>query len=253
MKAEYKRVPALDKCFAILDLLAKEGRQLGVSEFAKALNINKSTVFNMVYTLADLGVLENGGKKFGFGTRMFVLGKAAGEGSGLIKTVHPFLEQICHETNLTAFLGMRSGAKAIILDKAEAPVDLKISSDVGMRLSLLAGAGGKALLSQLSDREIENILSKNKLKKFTRYTCTDKKKYRDSIMKVREEGIALDREEYLEGIIAVAVPLNAPQKDVQAAIWAVGLRRPVNEEEFSRFCDLMKEMAEQINVRFAMA
>ena len=253
MKAEYKRVPAVDKCFAILDLLAREERPLGVSEIAKALHINKSTVFNMVYTLTDLGVLENGNKKFRFGARLFVLGKAAGEGSGLINTVHPYLEQISKRTNLTAFLGIRSGMKAIILDKAEAALDLKISSDVGMRLPLLAGAGGKALLSQLSDQEIDDILSKNNLKKFTRHTCIDKKAYRGSIMKVREEGIAFDLEEYLEGIIAVAVPLNAPAQGLQSAIWAVGMRRQVSEKALSRFSELLKEMARQINVRFSMS
>ncbi|MFZ0447623.1 MAG: IclR family transcriptional regulator [Desulfatiglandaceae bacterium] len=252
MIAEYKRVPALDKCFAILDLLAKEGRPLGISEIANALAINKSTVFNLVYTLTDLGILENGNKKFRFGTRLFVLGKASGEGSGLINTVHPYLEQISQATNLTAFLGMRSGMDAVIVDKAEAAVDLKISSDVGMRLSLLAGSGGKALLSQLSDQEIDDILSRNELRKFTPYTCTDKKRYRELIMKVREEGIAYDLEEYLEGIIAVAAPLNAPGKDLQAAIWAVGMRKQVSEKELSRFSDLLKESANQINVRFSM-
>jgi IclR family KDG regulon transcriptional repressor len=71
-------------------------------------------------------------------------------------------------------------------------------------------------------------------------------------MKVREEGIAYDLEEYLEGIIAVAAPLNAPGKDLQAAIWAVGMRKQVSEKELSRFSDLLKESANQINVRFSM-
>ncbi len=252
MKVSYKQVPALDKCFSILELLAKEKRPLGVSEIAKALRINKSTVFNIAYTLTDLGVLEEVNKKFRFGNRLFVLAKASGEGSALINTVRPFLVKISQETNLTTFLGIRSGMKAIILDIAEAAVDLKISSEVGMRLPLLAGAGGKALLSQLSDQEIDRILSENKLRKFTPYTCTNKTKYRESIMKVREEGIAFDLEEYIEGIIAIGVPLKVPWKDLQAAVWAVGMRQQVSEKDLSRFASFMKRMANQINLRFSI-
>ena len=48
----------------------------------------------MVYTLTALGVLENGDNGFSFGTKFYVLGKVANQGSELIHTVHPFLENI---------------------------------------------------------------------------------------------------------------------------------------------------------------
>ena len=57
MKIAFKRVPAIDKCFAILDLFARIKKPLGISEICKALGFNKSTVFNMVHTLDDLGIL----------------------------------------------------------------------------------------------------------------------------------------------------------------------------------------------------
>ena len=71
MTSGFKRVPALDKCFDILDFLANSSKAPGISEISKALGYHKSTVFNIVHTLVDLGVLEREPEnKFRFGTRL---------------------------------------------------------------------------------------------------------------------------------------------------------------------------------------
>jgi len=54
MPNEFKKVPAIDKCFTILQLLAKSKQALGISEISKQLALNKSTVFNIIYTLKDI-------------------------------------------------------------------------------------------------------------------------------------------------------------------------------------------------------
>jgi len=253
MKREFKRVAAVEKCFRILNLLAAAEKPMGVSEISRALTLNKSTVFNTVHTLCELRILEtHSASKLWFGTDLYLLGKAAGRGSELIQTVHPFLQKINKETKLSAFLGIRSGQMAVLLDKIDDAFDIKISSEVGMRLPLLVGAGGKALLSQLPDAEIDRILSVNKLRKFTPFTCVDKAAYRQSILQVREEGIALDREEYIEGVVAFAVPLKTQRKGLQAAIWAVGLKRQVTEELVTELSELLKGIADEINLRFSL-
>jgi hypothetical protein len=98
MSLNYKRVPALDKCFSILGLMAEANRPFGFNEIVKNLGLNKSTVFNILHTLNDLGVLEKGPDAlFRLGPRLFVLGNAAAGGSELIQTVHPYLETINRE------------------------------------------------------------------------------------------------------------------------------------------------------------
>ncbi|MCP3950728.1 MAG: helix-turn-helix domain-containing protein, partial [Desulfobacterales bacterium] len=59
MPPAFKKVPAIDKCFAILDLLARTREPLGISDISGKLDLNKSTVFNIVHTLQGLNVLEN--------------------------------------------------------------------------------------------------------------------------------------------------------------------------------------------------
>ena len=250
MTTELKRVPAIDKCFAILKLFSRVKKPLGVSEISKALNFNKSTVFNILHTLDTLGILEksrNG--KFVFGTQLYILGRAAGKGSELINAVHSYLEEINQKTKLSAFLGIRAGITAVIMDKVDTAFDIKIYSEIGMRMPLLAGAGGKALLSQLTDSELDDILSKNKLKKFTPNYCSNKKNYKVMVKKVRYNGVAVDREEYIEGIRAIAVPLMLNRSDVQAAIWTVGLKRQIKDGDISRYSVYLKKISKEIETK----
>ncbi len=252
MKPEFKRVPAIDKCFAILDLISRAKVPLRVSEISEALNYNKSTVFNIAHTLDDLDVLEKSlDGKFQFSLQMYVLGKAAGRRSGLISAVHPYLEKINQETKLSAFLGIRSEVSAIIVDKADSAYDIKINSEIGMKIPLLAGAGGKVLLGQLSEAEVDDILEKNELKKFTPNSCINKKSFKVMIEKVRREGIGIDREEYIEGIRAFAVPLNSSSTGTQIAIWAVGLKRQIPNEAIPKLSDYLKAMAKEIELKLS--
>ena len=251
MTNEFKRVPAIDKCFAILQLFAESKHALGISEISRKLELSKSTVFNIIYTLEDLQILEQcRDGKFQFGTRLYLLGNETGKRSELIQTIHPYLVRINRETKLSAFLGFRSDLQAIVIDKADAAYDIKISSEVGMHLPLLAGAGSKALLCQLQDEEIDQILDENPLKRFTSKTCVDRIRFKQEVLKAREEGIAFDDEEYIEGVVAFAVPLKTHRNDLQVAIWAVGLKHQVSSESIAEISQFLLNVAGEINLRF---
>jgi IclR family KDG regulon transcriptional repressor len=207
-----------------------------------------------MHTLLDLKVVERGaGGHFQLGTQLYVLGSAAARRSGLIQTVHPYLVQINHETKLSAFLGIRSGLHAVIIDKVDDAFDIKISSEVGMRLSAFAGAGGKALLSALPNDEIDQILADAVLKRYTPQTINDKAAFKKVLLKTRQEGIAFDFEEYIQGIVALAVPLNTARNDLQAAVWAVGLSQQVSGDKIVAFAAFMKRVAAEINSRLGAA
>jgi DNA-binding IclR family transcriptional regulator len=252
MPNNFKKVPAIEKCFAILQLLAKSRQGLGISEISRLLELNKSSVFNIIYTLKHLGILEqHRDGKFHFGTLLYLLGNSTGGRSDLIQTVHPFLEKINRETKLSAFLGIRSELQAIIVDKVDTAYDIKISSEIGMRLPLLAGAGGKALLCQLPDQEIDRIITGNELTPYTSKTCTDGNKFKKDVFRIREDGIAFENEEYIEGVVAFAAPINAYRQDLQAAIWTVGLKHQVRPENISGISEFLKKIAAEINLRFA--
>ena len=65
----------------------------------------------------------------------------AGKRSALIQTAHPYLETINEKTKLSAFLGLRSDRRAILIDKVDSAYGIKVSSEIGMQMPILAGAG----------------------------------------------------------------------------------------------------------------
>jgi DNA-binding IclR family transcriptional regulator len=253
MSLNYKRVPAVDKCFSILELMAEAKRPFGFNEIVRNLGLNKSTVFNILHTLNDLDVLEKGPDGlFRLGTRLFILGHAAAAGAELIQTVHPYLETVNRELRLSTFFGILSDREVIIVDKADSAHRIKISSEIGMRIPLFAGVAGKALLAQLSETEIDRILSESRIKQYTPGTIIDKNLYKKNIMAVKETGIAYDREEYIEGLIAVAVPIKTYRENLQSAIWTVGLKQEFRDDAMTRIVKFLLNTAEEINSRFSM-
>jgi len=250
MPPAYRRVPAIDKCFAILESLAQSKEPMGISDLSGNLDLNKSTVFNILHTLADLNVLENHPDgKFGFGSRFYTLGEMTGKRSALIQTAHPYLRMINEKTKLSAFLGIRSDLHAILIDKVDSAYGIKVSSEIGLRMPALAGAGIKAMLSQLSDEEIDEVLARAELKRFTPYSITRKGAYKKEILEVRKQGIAYDRQEYIEGMVAFAIPVNANRRDLQTAIWAVGLARQVADSSIPELTELLRGISQDINCR----
>ena len=250
MPPAYKTVPAVEKCFAILDLLSKSENPLGISDVSKLLNLNKSTVFNMLYTLIDLNVLDaRSDGKFGFGPRFYMLGNAAGKRSELIQIVHPYLEKINRETKLSAFLGIRSDLRTVLIDKVDAAHHIRISSEIGMQMPVLAGAGIKAMLSLLSLQQVDELIEDVEYKPYTPRSIASKSLYKDEIDRVRKEGIAFDREEYIEGMVAIGVPLKNSSNNIQSAIWVVGLVQQLPQEDVPVLAALLKEISIEINQR----
>ncbi|MCX7856424.1 MAG: IclR family transcriptional regulator [Deltaproteobacteria bacterium] len=248
MENKFKKVPAIEKCFKILEALAKSEEPLGISDISKKLGINKSTVYNIIYTLAALHVLNclpSG--RFSLGTLFYTLANMASRKSNLIQLAHPYLEFIKNESGLSVFLGVRSGAQAILVDKVEADHGIKLSSDIGLTMPPFAGAGIKAMLSQLSEDKIEELLEKTELRKYTEKTIIDKDKFKSELLRIKKEGIAYDFEEYIEGMIGLSVPIETGSKNVQSAIWVVGLKSQLPNEKIDEIVKMLLSVAKEIN------
>jgi IclR family KDG regulon transcriptional repressor len=253
MSLNFKRVPAIDKCFSILTLMSEAKRPFGFNEIVRDLGLNKSTVFNILHTLSDLNVIEKGlDGHYRLGPRLFALGNSAAGGSELIQTVHPYLESINQEFKLSAFFGILSGREVIIVNKADRAHRIKISSEIGMRIPVFAGVAGKALMAQLPEKEIDGILLDVRPKRYTPNTIVDRADLKAEILAVKERGIAYDSEEYIEGLLAAAVPLKTCREDLQAAIWIVGLKQELGKAALKRVSKSLLDMAEEINHRFSM-
>jgi DNA-binding IclR family transcriptional regulator len=242
MSAPYK-APIVKKAFSILRLLSKSDRGMTLSDLARQLSIGKSTVLGIVSALEDVGAVsrDEATKRYTPGLTLFELGRAVDARIDLKDVARPHMEELMEKTGESVFLGARSGNSVTILDTIESTKDLKITAPVGTRIPLLAGAIGKAFLASLpADR-----VRVGKLRRFTSNSITDPEQYLREVEKARRDGYALDDEEYIRGVRAVAVIISNGDSRT-SAIWVVGFTPSMSDENMLRIAKETKRTAAAI-------
>jgi len=117
-------------------------------------------------------------------------------------SARPFLKRLLAAVDETIFLGIREDETIKVLDILEPEKEFKISSSVGLRMSLVAGAAGKIFLSAMSDKEVVEAISQRGLRKYTENSIVDVDLFLREIEKTRAQGYAVDLEEYMKGVRA---------------------------------------------------
>ena len=143
---------------------------------------------------------------------------------------------------------MSNGEHVTIIDIVTPPQDLKITSPIGTVIPLLAGAVGKVLLAGLEEHKASEIIRLEVLKKYTRFTTTNRKAYLQELKQVRSEGYATDDEGYILGVRAVAAPLD-DVAHLMAAIWVVGFKASLDDNKMKVLAAETKLAADAISRR----
>lgn len=216
---------AVKRAFQILELVCRSEQGLTLSDLSRQLEISKSTVHGIAAALEDTGavVRDPRSRRYAPGLTLFKLGRAAYSRITLRDVARPYIEELGERTEESVFLGVRHGERVFILDIVESMQDLKITSPVGTRIPLLAGAAGKVFLSCMTDEKAERIVRERGLVRFTDNTVTDPERYLMQVREVRARGYATDDEEYIAGVRAVASPIVA-EDGLASAIWVVGFK-----------------------------
>lgn len=217
-------VPAVDRALRILNAFKNGQAEYGVSELSRALDLNKSTVHNILNTLARHNFLEQNPAthKYRLGPGLAELGDLAGQRRDVRQAAHPFLAELTEATGETAYLGIFENDGITVIDKVEPPGELKITVSIGQRLPFCAGCLGRAFLAWMSEAEVDRLLASPGLRKFTDTSITDPTAYKASLAPVRRRGYAVDdTEEYLGGVWAVSAPIRDAE-GVVAALTVVG-------------------------------
>ena len=115
-----------------------------------------------------------------------------------------------------ASLAILRNDKVIYIDKIDTPGGLSLTTYVGFATDPHAAAGGKVLLSELSPQEIADIYRGKPLTVYGKNTITSVDRLLEELEKVRNQGYAIDDEEYYEGVRCVAAPIRAGGEIVAA-------------------------------------
>jgi IclR family transcriptional regulator, KDG regulon repressor len=224
--------PSVQKAFRILHAVADSSAGVGVSELSKKLKIGKSTVHGIAAALEELGILVRDPvqKKYTLGYTLVELGRKVYARWELREVARSAMQRLMQAVGETVFLGIMNGDHATILDVVESQNAMKITSPPGTRIPLLAGAAGRVFLAQLEQKHAKEILEKMGLPRYTAKSVTDAKQFLREIEETRRNGFAVDDEEYIPGVRAIAAPVPSPSLS-PAAVWVVGFTSTVTDQK----------------------
>jgi DNA-binding IclR family transcriptional regulator len=132
-----------------------------------------------------------------------------------------------------------------VLDIVESRQDLKITAPIGTTIPLFAGAVGKVFLAWMEEEQTEKIIRSKGLARFTENTIVDPELYYQELRSVRKMGYAVDDEEYILGVRAVASPIMGLGQ-LMSAIWVVGFKASLDEKKMKAIIGETKKAAEAI-------
>jgi len=242
--------PSVKKAFAILSAVSSAKDGMGVSDLAKKLNMPKSTVHGMTSTLEELGAVLRDplSKKYKLGFTLLEIGRSAYSRIDLQTSARPVTEELMERTQTSVFLGILNWGQVTILDVVESRQGLNITAPIGSTIPLFAGAVGKVFLAAMPDDQTARIIKSKGLPRFTDNSILDMDLYFSELNQVREKGYAVDDEEYILGVRAVASPLMGLGQ-LRSAIWAVGFKASLDEKKMQTLTAETQKAAKTISRR----
>ncbi len=203
-----KAVPSVDRALNLLELLASAPAGMSLSMISRRLEIPKSSAYYLVTTLAKRNfVRRSAGRhiyQLGMNTMPFAADVCAE--SDLKKLCSPHIQALSRKLGMVAQVGVREGAEVRIIDRAEIP-GVRLGSWIGRHLDLHCTAIGKALISYLTDPEVENLIASRGLPRHNQNTLCSVELLRTQFAETRRLGFATDDEEHELGIRCVASPV----------------------------------------------
>lgn len=248
-KSNTNFIQSVDRALRILEVFKDNDKELGVTEIAKILDLNKSTAFGLLTTLENRGYveqnLENG--KYHWGFKLMELGFASYESIDIVQIARPELRELSDKFKETVHIVVRDKSEVVYIDKFVGGNDaVGVVSRVGKRNPLYCTGVGKCILAFMDESEVDKVLSQP-LKKYTKNTVTDVDLIKKELIKIREQGCSFDREEIELGLCCVAAPIKDHTGKVVAAISLSGPSIRMSKEKINSICSPVKDAANRIS------
>jgi DNA-binding IclR family transcriptional regulator len=202
--------PAL-RLFALLEVIAGRNQRFSLQELVEETGLPKPTLHRMLAQLESAGLLqrEGDGRHYGTGLRLRRLAENLLFNDTCHGARHAVLRRLVEEIGESCNLTALSGGEVVYLDRVETAAPLRFYLQPGSRVPAHCSASGKLFLARMSPSQRRRLLGHAPLERYTDRTVTDLDALEAELQKVRRDGYAIDNEEFLPGLLCVAVPVQA--------------------------------------------
>ncbi|MEJ2376488.1 MAG: IclR family transcriptional regulator [Pseudolabrys sp.] len=241
------------KAVAILETMATAKRPLSVAELCVLLGLPKPTAHRIVRMLESESLLqrEPGTRRLVPGARLVRLGLELVTTSMQQAPRRAILEALSQQVGETCNFGVMAGSHVVYIDRVEAAWPFGLRFEPGSRVPLHCTSIGKLFLSQFSPRKRALMLESIELHPYTDNTITDPAKLEQELQKIRRSGASIDNQEFLAGVVCVAVPVHGPNGQPVAAIAVSAPAVRMTVEKATQHVPLMKAAATRLSSTIA--
>jgi DNA-binding IclR family transcriptional regulator len=237
-----------ERSLRLLSILADSGRPMSLADLVAELGLPKATVHRLCGQLLACGFVSRDVNE-----RDFVVGPALRK-LALDTLNHGSLRGLRHEvlSTLVAQVGetcnftTMDGARVLYLDRVEAPWPWRLTLDVGAHVPLHCTASGKLFLAFMDEPRREAMFRTLNLQAITPHSITTTDALRQACAVIREQGYASDREEFVIGLVAIAVPVRDKLGEVRAALAVHGPTGRLPLEQALLRLPALREAAERM-------
>lgn len=240
------------KALGILEAVSDSAHPTSITEIAALLGLSKPTGHRIATALEEMGFLkrEPAGRRLIEGDRLVrlafnVLAAAAARGSR-----HGILEGLAATTGETCNLGVVLGNQVTYIDRVETHWPLGLRFEPGSRVPMHCTALGKMFLSQWSAKQQESFFAATPLVRYTDNTITDAEQLRRELARIRRESVSTDNQEFMSGVVCVAVPVSRPGGRMCAGIALSAPQARLTIERAREFVPVLREAAKRLSHSF---
>ena len=183
--------------------------ELGISEIAAEMDLNKSTTFGLVNTLMSYGFLEQmpETRKYRLGLSLLEFGNLVLSRIDIRREAREACFPLAAKYHATVHIATHIDGEVIYIDKIDKGDSLISISNVGKKVPMHCCGVGKAMLAFLPQEYLKQYVFNKPLQKLTPNTITEKSVLLEQLQEIKETRIAFDREEIEVGLCCIASPI----------------------------------------------
>jgi len=211
--SEQQNIPTNLRLLIVLEELAEVGVPITPTEVNAKLKLPKPTVHRLFHTLEQEGFLQRDidGRSYSPGRRLRKLSVNV-LSSLRVRTVRlTILNELAESIGETCNIATPDRDAMVYLDRVETKWPLRIQLPVGTSVPFHCTASGKLYLASLLPNHFEKFLTSAKLEPKSSKTVTDPADLRTEIERIRKQGFSTDDQEFMDEMVAVAVPIRDDQ------------------------------------------
>jgi len=211
---------ALQKAIAVLEAAVTGPRNLRLTELARETGLSRQSAHRILRQLEESGMVQHEPLHDSYlvGHRLKQLSLSALAAAQRSGAGHEILSDLVSRIGESCNLGMLDGREVVYVDRVECDWPLRLQLQPGSRLPAHCSAMGKLLLAFLEPEMCDRLLGAAPLTRHTANTETDPKRLRRQLDRICSEEVSINDQEYMAGLLGIAVPIRDGQGQVVAGL-----------------------------------